>query len=433
MHNFWTTFSHTAKQRIKSKSFMITTMVMVIGIIAGFNIIGFFLDREEAELDTNGNGLERAVYVVDESIDESGEETAPLAVILSDLPAGSYQYVHDEEWTLDEALDAIHETEQEEIEPEGVIHIKGDAATLDVTFYGDGMDFRVGQNVQQDLSQAREIYVMNQLSLNERDEAILSGNIAFQEEALPQATGEIQTAESYMQSYWMVYILVFAIYMIVILFGSMIATDIATEKSSRVMELIISSINPVTQMFGKLAGIGLAGMINIGAIIIAVLVGAYTSGQETVQNFVTEMLDYSLIGYAILMIVLGYLLYGGLSAMLGALVSRAEEVNQAIQPLIFLAMIAFFVSIFGLNTPDATVIQWLSYVPFFTPQLLFLRIGMTPIPGWEIALITGILILSAILANIIAARVYKGGVLMYGKFSFKEGIKQALTLSKREK
>ncbi|AOM82936.1 ABC transporter permease [Salisediminibacterium beveridgei] len=433
MHNFWTTLAHTSKQRIRSKSFMITTAVMVIGIIAGFNIIGFFIDREENDFDTEGNGPEQAVYVVDESLDESGEATSPLGLILADFQMGSYQYLHDDEMTLDEAQEAVHDMEHEDFEPEGVLHIEGDAATLDVTFYGEGTDFRIGQVLQQELNQARELFVMSQLSLDEREEEIFAGRIAFEEEALPQAAGDIQTEESYMQSYWMVYILVFAIYMIVILFGSMIATDIATEKSSRVMELIVSSINPVTQMFGKLVGIGIAGMINIGAIVIAALIGAYTSGQETIQNFITDMIDYSLIGYAILMIILGYLLYGGLSAMLGALVSRAEEVNQAIQPLIFLAMIAFFVSVFGLNTPDSPVIQWLSYIPFFTPQLLFLRIGMTPIPGWEIALITGILIISAIIANIIAARVYKGGVLMYGKFSFKEGIKQALTLSQKEK
>lgn len=432
MHNFWTTLSHTVKQRIKSKSFMITTAVMFIGIIAGFNIVGFFLDREDADVDQDPEAQEEAVYVIDESTDEQGEESSSLAVILSDLPMSSYQYVHEEGMTFDDALESVQE-ENEDLNPEGVIHIEGDAAMPDVTFYGEGADFRIGQQVQYDLNQAREMYVMNQLSLNEREEEIFAGEIAFEEEALPQAEVEVQTEESYMQSYWMVYILVFAIYMVVILFGSMIATDIATEKSSRVMELIVSSINPVTQMFGKLAGIGIAGIINIGAIILAALIGAYTSGQETIQNFLSDIVDFSLLGYAILMIVLGYLLYGGLSAMLGALVSRAEEVNQAIQPLIFLAMIAFFVSIFGLNTPDSTVIQWLSYVPFFTPQLLFLRIGMTSIPGWEIALITGILIISAIIANIIAARVYKGGVLMYGKFSFKEGIKQALTLSQKEK
>src|SRR5699024_10084942 len=143
-------------------------------------------------------------------------------------------------------------------------------------------------------------------------------------------------------------------------------------------------------------------------------------------------LDISLLWYALLFIVLGYFVYGGVAAMLGALVSRAEEVNQALQPLIFLAMIAFFIAIFGLNTPDSMMIQVLSYIPFFTPQLLFLRIGMGTVPMWEMVVIIGILVLSAIAINILAARVYKGGVLMYGKFSLKDGIKRALTLAKKE-
>ncbi|ADH99517.1 ABC transporter permease [Salisediminibacterium selenitireducens] len=433
MHNFWTTFNHTAMQRIKSKSFIITTLIMMIGIIAGFTAVGYFIDRDTAG-EPNGEEMpQEVIYVVDESLDEDGEQSETLAMMLTEM-TGYFSYESEPGLSLDNAMDKVSEEEDEETgTPEGVLHIQGDAADLEVTFFGEGADFRIAQNVQQDLNQARDMYVMSQLSLSEREEAILTGAIQFEEEALPEAAGEIQTMDSYMQSYWMVYVLVFAIYMIVILFGSMIATEIATEKSSRVMELIVSSINPVTQMFGKLAGIGFAGIINIGAIIGAAITGVYLSGQDEIQTFLTEMIDYSLLGYAILMIVLGYLLYGGLSAMLGALVSRAEEVNQAIQPLIFLAMIAFFVSIFGLNAPEATFIQWLSYIPFFTPQLLFLRIGMTPIPGWEIALITGILILSAIVANVIAARIYKGGVLMYGKFSFKEGIRQALTLSQKEK
>jgi ABC-2 type transport system permease protein len=213
----------------------------------------------------------------------------------------------------------------------------------------------------------------------------------------------------------------------------MIATEVATEKSSRVMELIVSSVNPVTQMFGKIIGIGISGLLNILLIVVAALVGYTISGADYLDTMFRDVVDLSLLGYAILLIVLGYLLYGGVAAMLGALVSRAEEVNQALQPLIFLAMIAFFVAMFGLNVPDTMFIKVLSYIPFFTPQLLFLRMGMSTVPLWEIAVIISILMISVILINVLAARIYKGGVIMYGKFSFKDGMKQALRLGKKEK
>ena len=270
-----------------------------------------------------------------------------------------------------------------------------------------------------------------ELNLNEEELAMIYSPIDFTESQLVD-DGQVQTVETQMQSYWIVYALVFAIYMIIILFGTMIATEVATEKSSKVMELIVSSVNPVTQMFGKIIGIGLAGLLNIGIIVAAAFVGYQISGEKFLSDILTDSVDLSLVGYALLFIFLGYILYGGVAAMLGALVSRAEEVNQALQPLIYLAMIAFFIAMFGLNVPDAPFIKILSYFPFFTPQLLFLRIGMTTVPTWEIILIIAILVVSAILVNLIAARIYKGGVLMYGKFSFKEGIKNALRLGKKE-
>ena len=141
----------------------------------------------------------------------------------------------------------------------------------------------------------------------------------------------------------------------------------------------------------------------------------------------------SLLGYAFFLTILGYFLFGGIAATLGALVSRTEDVNSSIQPLTFIAMAGFFIVSFGLSTPDAPFITVASYIPFFTPQLLTMRIGMGVIAGWEIALLFALLIASVVAVNILAARVYKGGVLMYGKVSMKEGIKQALALSKKEK
>ncbi len=309
----------------------------------------------------------------------------------------------------------------------GGVVLSGSPASLDAAFYSiPAVEEGV---IEQDIQQVKDQLAAESAGLPEEDLEALTAPISV--ERVP-VEGETQQAEAGSGEYWMVYILVFAIYLIVLTFGSMIATEVATEKSSRVMELIVSSINPVTQMFGKLAGIGAAGVINLSILGGAALAGAWLTGEEAVQFFFDDILNLSLIGFALLFILLGYFLYGGIAAMLGALVSRAEEVNQAIQPLIFLAMIAFFLSIIALNIPDATVFRVLSYVPFFAPQLLFLRIGMGTVPGWEAALIILILVVSAVLINIAAARIYKGGVLMYGKFSFKEGIRQALTLSRKE-
>ena len=415
MSNFWITVAHTAGKRLKSKAFIWSTIiiaVIVIGLMNITNIAEMFAGDDETETST--------VLVVSEPASDD------LAELLFTYKEVEFNY----ERSTDDLDAAIAAVKGDEVD--FVLSLSGDILNVKAELFGAGTDYTVGQQIRSDVQRMKETLATNELGLNEEELAMIYSPIVFDELPLSE-NGTVQTEESHMQSYFMVYGLVFAIYMIIILFGSMIATEVATEKSSRVMELIVSSVNPITQMFGKIIGIGLSGIVNIAVIVTAAFIGYLLSGADYLDTLLRDVIDWSLIGYAFVLIILGYLLYGGVAAMLGALVSRAEEVNQAIQPLIFIAMIAFFVSIFGLNVPDATFIKVLSYIPFFTPQLLFLRMGMTTVPTWEIIVILGILIISVILMNILAARIYKGGVLMYGKFSFKGGMQQALRLGKKEK
>ncbi|ALX49801.1 ABC transporter permease [Lentibacillus amyloliquefaciens] len=417
MSNFWITVRHTVSQRIQSKAFLWSTVIMmllVIGMVNANNIMSAFSNDESGESPST-------IAVVDNTNSDDA-----MAEMLEAYEEGTYDYQHYTDGNREDALEAARNEAYD-----FVLTLNGDAANLEVEFFGGGSDHMAGQEVNQDVQRIKKSVVTNQLDLNEEELAMINAPVSFTAESLIEGE-EVRTEETDRQAYWMVYGLVFVIYLIVITLGSIIATEVATEKSSRVMEIIVSSVNPIVQMFGKLVGIGIVGLINLASLVIAGIIGFMISGDDMLQSILSGVTDVSLLLYAFFFIVLGYFVYGGIAAMLGALVSRAEEVNQAIQPLVFLAMIAFFIAIFGLNTPDSTFIQILSYIPFFTPQLLFLRIGMGTVPIWEVILIIGILILSAVLINILAARIYKGGVLMYGKFSFKNGIKQALTMSEKE-
>ncbi|WP_100399177.1 ABC transporter permease [Bacillus sp. FJAT-44742] len=416
MNNFWVTIKHTARNRLKSKAFVWSTILIsliVIGLMNVENLVTAF--GGDAETDTS------TVAVISET------ENEEVAELLTSLDSGELTYLNYADEDTDSAIQAA---ENDEIDY--VLELSGAIQQLEAEFFRTGSDFMLGQQVQMDVQRVKETVVTNELGLDEEELSMIYNPISFQESSLGE-NDAVQTEETHMQSYWMVYGLVFVIYMIIILFGSIIATEVATEKSSRVMELIVSSVNPVTQMFGKIIGIGIAGFVNILTIVMAAFIGYLISGATFLEMLGGEEIQFSLVGFAVLLIVLGYLLYGGIAAMLGALVSRAEEVNQALQPLIYLAMISFFLAIFGLNVPDALFVTILSYIPFFTPQLLFLRMGMTTIPVWEIIVIFMILVISVILVNLLAARIYKGGVLMYGKFSFKGGMKQALRLGRKER
>ncbi|SES03968.1 ABC transporter permease [Salisediminibacterium halotolerans] len=423
MRNYIITVQHTVIRRVKSKAFIFTALIMSV-LILGMFALSYFLGESGPADDSaeNSPGSVMTVNVLDDT-----ETGGSLVEKLTAYGNGNMNFT--------EQADSLSDKREEASEDgEYVLRLSGNLADLEASLYHDEQGFEgtgPEREVQGYVERAKEDLIAEEMNLSEEQRALLFDPLVVSGEPLDQSEGA-PSDETFMQSYWMVYGLVFAIYLIVIMFGSMIATEVATEKSSRVMELIVSSVNPVTQMLGKITGIGIVGFLNLAVIAAAVSAGSLLTGEHFLTQVVTEMIDYSLLVYALMFILFGYLIYGGAAAMLGALVSRSEEVNQAIQPLIFLAMIAFFISIFGLNAPDLTMIRVLSYIPFFTPQLLFLRIGMTSVPAWEIALIMTLLVISAVLILLLAARIYKGGVLMYGKFSYKEGIKQALSISKKE-
>src|SRR5699024_5840233 len=163
--------------------------------------------------------------------------------------------------------------------------------------------------------------------------------------------------------------------------GQMIATEVATEKSSRVMEILISSASPVTHMFAKILGVGLLGLTQI----LLLLTAGYLMIYNKINTYSGEFFDvfgFSSTSGSIYV-------YATISAMLGSLVSRVEDVQQLVLPIVFLVMIAFFIAMFGLGMPEAKFITITSFIPFFAPMIMFLRVGMLEVPVWQISLSIG--------------------------------------------
>src|SRR5699024_5290859 len=202
------------------------------------------------------------------------------------------------------------------------------------------------------------------------------------------------------QARGIVYIMLLVLYLAVIIYGQMIAMDVATEKSSRVMELLISSAPPTTHMFAKIIAIALLGFTQlvlffvVGTTLLQTGKGEVTD--EVMRVFGLQNISLSVYIYAIVFFILGYFLYATIAAMLGSLVSRVEDVQHLLMPMILLIMVAFFIALIGLGNPDTTFIKIVSYIPFFSPMIMFLRVGMLDIAMWEIALCIGILIITII-------------------------------------
>jgi ABC-2 type transport system permease protein len=294
-------------------------------------------------------------------------------------------------------------------------------------------DSELYNEIMSGLQQLKTMIAASKINLTADQLQKLYDPVTFDKIALEE---NAKTEEELSQARGLVYVLLFIIYFAVIMYASMIAMEVATEKSSRVMEILISSVSPIKQMFAKILGIGLLSLTQL-AVLLSV---GYFSIKKNLSSLEGGFFDafgfgnipFSTIAYAVIFFILGYFLYATLAAFLGSLVSRIEDVQQMITPMTLMVVAGFMIAMFGLGQPDAPFITVTSYIPFFTPMIMFLRVGMLALPAWEAIAGISILLATIILLAIFGARVYKGGVLMYGKSNSFKDIKKALQLTKKE-
>lgn len=408
---------HTYLSKLKTKSFLVTTAITIIIIVA--------LTNMPKIIDTfNKNDLDKIAV-----IDESGQLYAPLKQQLKAV--NNEMNLSEFDGSLSEA-----EAEVEEGTYKGVLLLTlGDDKLPEATYKAMSItDSETASELQNILQQIKVNMAASQINLTPDQLAKLYEPVSFSQVALEK---NAKTEQELNQARGLVYFLLFIIYFAVIMYASMIATEVATEKSSRVMEILISSVSPIKQMFAKILGIGL---LSLTQLVVMLGVGYYsvTQNLDELQGGFFEFFGFGdvpveTIVFAVIFFILGYFLYATLAAFLGSLVSRIEDVQQVITPMTLLVVAAFMMAMFGLGQPEATFVKVTSFIPFFTPMLMFMRVGMLNIPLWESSLSIGILILTIILLAIFGARVYKGGVLMYGKSNSLKDIKRAIQLTKKDR
>jgi ABC-2 type transport system permease protein len=205
-------------------------------------------------------------------------------------------------------------------------------------------------------------------------------------------------------------------------YGNWVAGSVAEEKSSRVMELLVTAATPRQLLTGKLLGTGAAALTQYGALILALGVGFLVQGAAAERLLGSSGLDLSLPGLtmstvlvALLFFVGGFTLYCTLYAAAASMVGRQEDVQQAGAPLMIAAMAGYFVSFGALSTPDAGWVQVASYIPFVSPYLVAIRAAFGTIAPWEVPIIFVILLVTIAAAIWLAARIYSAGVLLYGQ------------------
>ena len=224
-------------------------------------------------------------------------------------------------------------------------------------------------------------------------------------------------------NYFITTVMVVLLYSMIVMYGGWIAGGVVEEKNSRIMEIMINAATPTQLMAGKILGVGGAALTQMGAFIGAAILGFLIQGpvgQALLGTTGPAPLNITgssvtLLLFALLFFLLGFALYSTLYAGLGSLVSRPEEVNQAVGPLQFLLLPGYLLGVAALPAINETWVKVLSFVPVFTPTLMIARIGVGQVSPLEIIVAIALMLVTIFVMVLLAARLYRNGVLHYGQ------------------
>ena len=411
MKQFKTVFGFEMMGYLKNKAFIAVTIILVV-VIAG---VMFFPRLTESKEDASGgdtasqNSTKIALFV-------EGDVDAELA---KDCFAGSDAF-SDDEIVVVNSLDELKNGVQDKTYESG--YAVSDLQNY--THYVETISIRTGGLDDSDAVMRELNYrtVMKEKGLTS-DDIKKASDVTIT--GVPEALGEDQS-----QNFFYTYIMIFALYMIIILYGQMVATGVASEKGSKAMEVLITSAKPTSLMFGKILAACAAGMIQLVLVFGTAFASyqinsSYWDDNPLIGSIFNIPLD--LVLYMLLFFLLGFLLYAMLFGAIGSMATKVEDINSLQTPITIVFVIAFMIVIFSMNDDvNNTLMVVASYVPFTSPMAMFTRVAMGDIAFFEIAISVVILIISTIGIGVISARIYRAGVLHYGKApSFGEMLSKA--------
>ena len=211
------------------------------------------------------------------------------------------------------------------------------------------------------------------------------------------------------------YLFFFLMYMVIMLYGMNTARSIIEEKTSRVFEVLLATIKPDELLAGKILGVGAVGLTQIGVWLLA---AALLANSAIVANLVggghVALSALQIVSFAVYF-VFGFLIYSSIAAALGAMTNSEQELQQLNMFLVMPLAFCMLMLLPTVRAPDSPLARAVSLIPFCSPLLMNMRISLTQVPAWEIA--TSIVLMSVTVVAIlwISSRIYRVGILMYGK------------------
>ncbi len=212
------------------------------------------------------------------------------------------------------------------------------------------------------------------------------------------------------------FLFIMMLYMTILMWGVAVQRSIIEEKNNRVIEVLLSSLRPEDLLFGKIFGVGAVGLTQYA--IWGIFGTIMTAYGLTMGGPVAELagnLSFATLGFFILYYVLGFLFYATMFAGIGSVCNTDQEAQQMQTPVVLCLVFTILLPMMVIQRPDSPFATVISLIPLFTPIVMFMRINVLMPPVWQIALSLVLMVLAIRFSGMLAARIFRTGILMYGK------------------
>lgn len=407
MKDLRTVIAFSIKDMVKRKSFIISTLIILVLIVIGFNIPNIM----DAIAGDNEDTGETKILIIDST--NVFEGTLPS---LNYMELGYNVQVANNEVSFEDIKNRI---ENKDINQAMIIEQKEDG-TYKVRYIVENMT--QVDSVPEDLMNVINTLYTNlqisKLGLTEEQIASLSPNFEFTIE---------QTEEQEISGNLVVIMLLSIVLFYAIYFCAyQVSSSITTEKTSKIMEALVTSTSPRTIVLGKTIGIGIVGLIQICVIVAVALISAKAFLDPELLNAVLDMsMMTPYLGImTIVYFILGYFAYALLYALTGSTVSKPEDIQSANTPVAILAVVGFYLSYFTMMNPTSELNQFAAIFPISSPFCMPFRIMMGIASTSEIILSIVVLVITILIIAQVAIKIYSNAILNYGtKMTFKDIVK----------
>ena len=404
MRDLWTVTEFTMKEMLRRKSFIISTLIILVIIIVGINIpniLKLFTDSSET-----GDKL----LIVDSNKVFEGNLSS-----LEQMNTGYEVQISNKNISFDDIKSKI---ENKEIDDAIIVEQTDDNIKIRYIVESSTMMAGVPENIISAINTIYSNIQINKLQLTPEQIASITPNFEYSLEQTEEQEVQGNVLAIMLLSIVLFYAIYFCAYQV--------SSSITTEKTSKIMETLVTSTSPKTIVLGKTVGIGIVGLLQVCLLVAVALITAYTCLEPGTLDSILDMSNFTpyLAIITIIYFILGYVAYALMYALTGSTVSKPEDIQSANGPVAIIAVIGFYLSYFTMMNPTSDLNVFASMLPISSPFCMPFRIMMGLASTTDVIISILILLVTIFIIARVAIKIYSNAILNYGtKMSFADLIK----------